>query len=155
MSPICQLSVHPLLKWPLWILNSISAFCQDHLPDTCFPFPGTDSLVSCLHLHTCVVFWPQQSCSLWVLKVWNLHIQAVQTLSKAGWISAGQVSCKDLIGLAALTLDHRSSMVDCRLSLIPTTCSQGNLSLISCFAFWLSTLFWDPNFFMSLPHASY
>ena len=51
MSPICLLSAHPLLECPLWLLQSISAFCQDYLPATCSSLPGTDGSLLCLSLH--------------------------------------------------------------------------------------------------------
>lgn len=41
------LSAHRLLERSLWILDAILASCQDHLPATCSPLPGTDSLLLC------------------------------------------------------------------------------------------------------------
>lgn len=106
LPPICQLSAYPLLECPLWILGSISAFCRDHLSATCSPLPGTDDSPLRLSLHICVGFWPHKSHSLWVLEAWNLHIQAIQALSKASWVSAGQAFAdRDWICLTALTLD--------------------------------------------------
>lgn len=65
-----------------------------------FSLPRTDSLLSCFPLPTCSGFHPQQSCCLWVLETWYLYTQAIQTLSKAGWISAGQALCRQRLNLS-------------------------------------------------------
>lgn len=153
MPPICQSSVQPLLEWPLWMLDSISAFCQDHLPNTCFPSPGTDSFLAYL-------------CILVLCSDLSNHALSESSRSETftfkssrPWAKLAEfqqdnsVADRDQIGLAVLTLDHCSSMVDCRLSLISPHVPRA--IFISFFGLWISTLFWHPNFLLSHCHMPF